>query len=204
MSEYSESKGPCQFCGYILAGLRTGVCPECGSPVFRFTDRARKLVDIANAKAIEGISRAGDRWRWWHVRSRHPATIKPVHLLLALVTGPEGVGRFVLQQSGAPLDDIRDTCRAWTPRMPCATVSPGSRLPLDPQARLVIDSAINAALKLGHDWVGTEHLLLGLIDRGDRVTRRLLTRGRTRRAEICRLIQENMERVNAAPAVPSE
>lgn len=202
MPKASALSSACPFCGYDLAGLSRGQCPECGRPVYRFTQRARELMRAANNIAIEGLKEVGKRWKWWTPMSRHHLRIRPVHLLQALVTGPQGVGLHVIRQSGASLDSIHLGCVRRHPRVLPLPIPSDARLAPHSQLRAVVAAAINAAVELGHDWVGTEHLLLGLIDRGDWRTRRLLSKCGIRRVEICRLIQENLERVRAEPAAP--
>lgn len=205
MSSYSESNSQCQFCGYSLAGLRTGVCPECGRPVFRFTDRAREVMKLANRCAIDIATRrvpVPGRWDWWMWIGPRAVTIAPAHVLVALLEGPHGVGRHAAQQLAGDVEELARQARALAPRVPRVEVTEDVKLPLDPSTRKVVNAAIGAALTLGHDWVGTEHLLLGLLERGKARTRRLLCRHGVSAGTVRAFVLDNMARIGEGSSGP--
>ena len=118
------------------------------APTFeRFTPRARNVLSEA-----EPIARARGH--------RH---IGAEHLLLALYREPEGVAAQILGESNLPLDKAEAAVDARTRRGPGA---PEDKLSFSPEAIVVFTGALASALELGHNYIGTEHLLLGLA-RGD-------------------------------------
>jgi Clp amino terminal domain, pathogenicity island component len=117
-------------------------------PTFdRFTPRARHVVSEAEPIARE----------WGH------AQIGTEHLLLALYREPDGVAAQILNQSNLTADKARSAVRARVERGPDAALE---KLPFTPKAIAVFSGALASALEMGHNYIGTEHLLLGLV-RGD-------------------------------------
>jgi ATP-dependent Clp protease ATP-binding subunit ClpA len=111
----------------------------------RFTDRARKAIQLANQEAQ---------------RLNHE-NIDSVHILLGLVKEGTGVACAVLRFLGADLPTLRAEIEKIVPPR-SDTMLPG-RLPQTPCARKCIADATEEARLLNHDYVGTEHLLLGLL-----------------------------------------
>jgi ATP-dependent Clp protease ATP-binding subunit ClpC len=111
----------------------------------RFTDRARRALALANAEA----GRLGREW------------IEPEHILLGLVKEGSGVGANVLKNLGLDLRDVRLEVEKLAEKG-TGTVTTG-KLPPDPGAERAMEFAIAEARQLGHSYVGTEHLLLGLL-----------------------------------------
>jgi len=112
----------------------------------RFTDRARKVMQLANQEA----------------QRFHHEYIGTEHILLGLLKQKGGVGFQVLADLGATAEritaEIEKILRDGpTPR------DKGGRLPHTPRAKKVIEFAVEEARNLSHNYVGTEHLLLGLI-----------------------------------------
>jgi hypothetical protein len=137
------------------------------APTFeRFSPRARSVVSEA-----EPIARA-----WGH---DHIAT---EHLLLALYREPEGVGAQILDESGLTADKAEAAVGARVER---GTGAPRGKLPFTPPAIAVFTGALASALEMGHNYIGTEHLLLGLT-RADGVAADIL--------EDAHLDQEALER----------
>jgi hypothetical protein len=99
----------CDHCGYDLQGLPEGRCPECGRPCFRFTDRARVVIQSANACAVEALGhrlqgqRAPGPLAWL---CSVAGAIEPWHLLVAIATGPRGVGLHALESCGVGGTDL--------------------------------------------------------------------------------------------------
>jgi ATP-dependent Clp protease ATP-binding subunit ClpC len=110
----------------------------------RFTDRARKVMALANQEAL----RLG------------PQYIAPEHILLGLLKEGTGVGATVLKNLGVDLRQAHEQLsRTLESGDKNAT---NGKLPHAPNAKRVIEQAIAESRALGHNYVGTEHLLLGL------------------------------------------
>lgn len=122
----------------------------------RFTDRARKVMALANQEA--------QRFNHEYIGTEH--------ILLGLVKEGSGVGAQVLKNSDVDLAKVRvevsKLVKSGTDR-----VFDG-KLPQTPRAKKVIEKAVEEARSLKHSYVGTEHLLLGLIDEEDGVAAQVL------------------------------
>jgi len=122
----------------------------------KFTERARKVILLAKEEAK---------------RFNHDY-IGTEHLLLGLIREGEGVAAAVLQNLGLSTEVIRiELEKAVQPGPP--TVVSGD-IPFTPKAKKVIELAMDEARSLGHNYVGTEHLLLGLIREGEGVASQVL------------------------------
>jgi hypothetical protein len=122
--------------GRLLVGIRP--------PTFeRFTPRARNVLAAAEPIA----------------RSRGHEQIGTSHLLLALYHEPDGVAAQVLAAADAGLEKVKAAVESRTERGPG---SPEGKLSFTPRAVAVFSGALASALELGHNYIGTEHLLLGL------------------------------------------
>jgi ATP-dependent Clp protease ATP-binding subunit ClpC len=109
----------------------------------RFTDRARQVIVVAQDEARE---------------LGHPL-IRPEHLALGLLQG-KGVACRALGDFGVTYDETRARILAATP---AGEVLAGERLPFTPEAKKVLEHSLREALRLKHKYIGTEHLLLGLL-----------------------------------------
>lgn len=112
----------------------------------RFTDRARMVMLIANQEAM---------------RFNHEY-IGTEHLLLGLLKAGCGVGIAALEQLDVNLRRVRFDVEKLI-QIGHKRIAPGTKLPQTPRARRVIEHAIEESQKLNHDYVGTEHLLIGLL-----------------------------------------
>jgi ATP-dependent Clp protease ATP-binding subunit ClpC len=81
------------------------------------------------------------------------------HLLLALYRDPDSIAGKILAESGLPEDQVAAAVEERSGRGPGA---PDGDLPFSPAARAVFSGALAAAADLGHNYIGTEHLLIGL------------------------------------------
>jgi ATP-dependent Clp protease ATP-binding subunit ClpA len=122
----------------------------------RFTDRARKVMQLANQEA----HRFNHRF------------IGPEHILLGLVKEGCGVGAQALKTLGISLPSLRSEIEKNVLSAPESSV-PG-QLPQSPRAKEVVEHAIDEARHLNHNYVGTEHMLLGVLREGDGVAARVL------------------------------
>ncbi len=121
----------------------------------RFTDRARNVL----AQSEEEARRLGHGF------------VGTEHLLLALFDSPDGLAAQLLGETGIT--------RSMVETRIVALIEPGTdaeerRLPFTPRAKAVVRSAVHEALQLGHNYIGTEHLLLGLFTDGDAVAAKVL------------------------------
>jgi ATP-dependent Clp protease ATP-binding subunit ClpC len=113
----------------------------------RFTDRARKSVVWAQEEA----------------RSLNHPHIGTEHLLLGLLREGEGVAGRALEAAGVELEAARAAVRQ---RVGTGAEPPRGHMPFTPRAKGVLTLALREALKLEHDYLGTEHILLGLVREG--------------------------------------
>jgi len=122
----------------------------------RFTDRARKVMALANQEA--------QRFNHEYIGTEH--------ILLGLVKEGSGVGANVLKNLGVDLRKVRLEVEKLVKAGP-EMVTMG-KLPQTPRAKKVIEYAIDEARSLNHNYVGTEHLLLGLLREHDGVAAQVL------------------------------
>jgi Clp amino terminal domain, pathogenicity island component len=111
----------------------------------RFTPRARNVVVAAQNEAHAAAN----------------AEIRPEHLVLGLLVEPEGVAARALVDRGVPADAVR---RAATAALPPRAAAMPALIPFDPQAKKALELTFREAHRLGHDYVGTEHVLLALLE----------------------------------------
>ncbi len=122
----------------------------------RFTDRARRVVVRAQEEA----------------RTLGQDYIGPEHVLLGLVHDDGGVAAKALESLGIGLAAVRQRVEEIIGR---GEQAPSGHIPFTPQAKEVLKLALQEARALGHSYIGTEHILLGLISEGDGVAARVLT-----------------------------
>jgi len=128
-----------------------------GSLMFeRFTSRARHVVVLAQEEA----------------RRLQHNYIGTEHILLGLLGEPDGVAFRVLQDFGMSLEGTREEVKAMVGAGP-GTVG-GGHIPFTPRAKKTLELALREALQLHHNYIGTEHILLGVIREGDGVGARVL------------------------------
>ncbi|MBN1587274.1 MAG: ATP-dependent Clp protease ATP-binding subunit [Candidatus Omnitrophica bacterium] len=122
----------------------------------RFTERARKVILLAKEEAK---------------RFNHDY-IGTEHILLGLIREGEGVAAAVLQKLGLSFEKIRLEVEKVVQPGPSTVVS--GDIPFTPQAKKVIELAMDEARSLSHNYIGTEHLLLGLLREGEGVASQVL------------------------------
>jgi ATP-dependent Clp protease ATP-binding subunit ClpC len=123
----------------------------------RFTERARKVVFYAQEEA----QKFGEGY------------VSTEHLLLGLVRESDSVAARVLDKLGVSLNRIRAEVEKQLPR---GDARPNTDMTLTPRAKRVIDLAYDEARNLNNNYIGTEHLLLGLIREGDGLAGRVLAK----------------------------
>ncbi|MCM8781801.1 MAG: ATP-dependent Clp protease ATP-binding subunit [Candidatus Omnitrophica bacterium] len=122
----------------------------------RFTERARKVILLAKEEAK---------------RFNHDY-IGTEHILLGLIREGEGVAAAVLENLGLDSEKIRLEIEKLVQAGPSTVIS--GDIPFTPKAKKVIELAMDEARNLGHNYIGTEHLLLGLIREGEGVASQVL------------------------------
>jgi hypothetical protein len=116
-------------------------------PFSRFTDRARRSIQAAQHEA----------------REHHHGYIGTEHLALGVLTEPDGLAVKAVEALGVSREAARQALVAAL-LLATAEVPLPARIPFTPRAKKVLEFAVRRALVLGHNYVGTEHLLLGLLD----------------------------------------
>ena len=149
----------------------------------RFTDRARKVMALANQEA--------QRYNHDYIGTEH--------MLLGIVKEGSGVGANVLKNLGVDLRKVRVEVEKVVKNGP-EMVTMG-KLPQTPRAKRVVDYAIEELRKLKHNYVGTEHLLLGLLREQDGVAAQVLM---NLGLELKQLRAEALNLLGAGVADPSD
>jgi hypothetical protein len=121
----------------------------------RFTDRARRVVVLAQEEA----------------RLLDHNYIGTEHILLGLIHEGEGVAAKALESLGISLDAVRQQVEEIIGQ---GQQAPSGHIPFTPRAKKVLELSLREALQLGHEYIGTEHILLGLIREGDGVAAQVL------------------------------
>ena len=121
----------------------------------RFTDRARRVIVLAQEEA----------------RALQHNYIGTEHLLLGLIREGEGIAAKALTAKGVSLDDTRKQVEEMIGK---GTAAPNGHIPFTPHAKQVLELSLREALQLGHSYIGTEHILLGLIREGEGVGTQVL------------------------------
>ena len=123
----------------------------------RFTDRARRVVVLAQDEA----------------RMLNHNYIGTEHILLGLLHEGEGVAAKALESLGISLDTVRQQVEEIIGQ---GQQAPSGHIPFTPRAKKVLELSLRESLQLGHNYIGTEHVLLGLIREGDGVAAQVLVR----------------------------
>ncbi|MFF9509194.1 Clp protease N-terminal domain-containing protein [Streptomyces sp. NPDC014724] len=114
----------------------------------RFTERARNVVMAAQNEA----------------RAAGNGEVRTEHLVLGLLSEPEALGPAFIKAQGVTLEDVR---RAATQALPSAADAVPEIIPYDAGARKALELTFREALRMGHNYVGTEHILLALLEQED-------------------------------------
>src|SRR5215831_11575653 len=123
----------------------------------RFTDRARGVVVLAQEEA----------------RMLNHNYIGTEHILLGLIHEGEGVAAKALESLGISLEAVRQQVEEIIGQ---GQQAPSGHIPFTPRAKKVLELSLREALQLGHNYIGTEHILLGLIREGDGVAAQVLVK----------------------------
>ena len=123
----------------------------------RFTDRARRVVVLAQEEA----------------RLLNHSYIGTEHILLGLIHEGEGVAAKALESLSISLEAVRSQVEEIIGQ---GGSSPSGHIPFTPRAKKVLELSLREALQLGHNYIGTEHILLGLIREGEGVAAQVLVK----------------------------
>jgi ATP-dependent Clp protease ATP-binding subunit ClpA len=155
----------------------------------RFTDRARRVVVLAQEEA----------------RMLNHNYIGTEHILLGLIHEGEGVAAKALESLGISLEAVRQQVEEIIGQ---GQQAPSGHIPFTPRAKKVLELSLREALQLGHNYIGTEHILLGLIREGEGVAAQVLVRlgadlNRVRQ-QVIQLLHGYQGKEPAAAGAPSE
>ena len=123
----------------------------------KFTDKARRVVVLAQEEA----------------KLLNHNYIGTEHILLGLIHEGEGVAAKALESLDISLDQVREQVQEIIGQ---GQQAPTGHIPFTPRAKKVLELSLREALQLGHSYIGTEHLLLGLIREGEGVAAQVLTK----------------------------
>ncbi|MEU8630540.1 Clp protease N-terminal domain-containing protein [Amycolatopsis sp. NPDC048633] len=116
----------------------------------RYTDRARHVIVAAQKAAIDNASPA----------------IDTVHLVLGLLTEPAALAAGAILAQGVTLETVHEAAEAQLPERAEAVPSP---MPFSAEAKKALELTLREGLRLGHNYIGTEHILLALLEQGEGV-----------------------------------
>src|SRR5215211_1519430 len=155
----------------------------------RFTDRARRVVVLAQEEA----------------RLLNHNYIGTEHILLGLIHEGEGVAAKALESLGISLEAVRQQVEEIIGQ---GGSSPSGHIPFTPRAKKVLELSLREALQLGHNYIGTEHILLGLIREGEGVAAQVLVKlgadlNRVRQ-QVIQLLSGFQGKETAAAGAPQE
>jgi ATP-dependent Clp protease ATP-binding subunit ClpC len=139
----------------------------------RMTDRARRVIVLAQEEARKLLHNY----------------IGTEHILLGLIHEGEGVAAVALADLKVNLEEIRKEVEGI---IGLGQQAPSGHIPFTPRAKKIIELALREALQLGHNYIGTEHILLGIIREGEGVAAQVLVKSgldlnRVRQAVLKRL-----------------
>ncbi len=121
----------------------------------RFTEKARRVVVYAQEEA----------------RMLNQNYIGTEHLLLGLIREEEGIAARAIKSLNISLEDVRTQVEEIIGR---GTSTPSAHIPFTPRAKKVLELSLRESLQLGHNYIGTEHILLGLIREGEGIAARVM------------------------------
>jgi ATP-dependent Clp protease ATP-binding subunit ClpC len=157
---------------------------------YNFTERVRKVLAMAREEAAR----------------LHHEYVGTEHILLGLIREGEGVAATVLQNLSVELDEIQQKIEETVKKGKAAQAT-GPDLPYTSRAKKVLELAMSEARELGHSYVGTEHLLLGLLREEKGIAAQVLTDAgvnlEAARAETLRILGTDVQAQGGAPQQPT-
>jgi Clp amino terminal domain, pathogenicity island component len=144
---------------WLVCAPAASICQKGGSDEMfeRFTDRARRVVVLAQEEA----------------RMLNHNYVGTEHILLGLIHEGEGVAAKALESLGISLEAVRQQVEEIIGQ---GQQAPSGHIPFTPRAKKVLELSLREALQLGHNYIGTEHILLGLIREGEGVAAQVLVK----------------------------
>ena len=150
-------------------------------PLDRFTDRTRRVIEAAPSRARElGHDYVGTE-----------------HLLLALFTESQSIATRILRERGVDAPSVEAAVIVVSPR---GTTAPDEPIAYNPRGATALTGAVTSAIELGHNYVGTEHLLLALLRDPDSLAAKILGAFGLHRDDVLPRIRELLD--TAAPSQP--
>ena len=150
----------------------------------RFTDRARRVVVLAQEEA----------------RLLNHNYIGTEHILLGLIHEGEGVAARALESMGISLESVRSQVVEIIGQ---GSQAPSGHIPFTPRAKKVLELSLREALQLGHNYIGTEHILLGLIREGEGVAAQVLQQLGADLPKVRQTVIQLLSGVEGEEAAPS-
>lgn len=139
----------------MARAARGGGAWDAGEVFERFTDRARRVLVLAQEEA----------------RLLNHSFLGTEHILLGLIHEGEGVAATALEQLDITLEAVRQRVEET---IGLSGTAPTGSPPFTPRAKKVLELSLREALQLGHNYIGTEHILLGLVREGEGVAAQVL------------------------------
>ncbi len=118
------------------------------------------------------------------------------HILLGLIHEGQGVGAKVLESLGIALEGVRQQVEGIIGQ---GQQAPSGHIPFTPRTKKVLELSLREAQQLGHNYIGTEHILLGLIREGEGVAAQVLVKG----ADLNRVRQQVLQLLSGYPGKPT-
>ena len=159
---------------------------RCRTVFDRFTKRARQVIVIAQDES----------------RSLGHCYIGSEHLLIGLLRVPEGLAARVLEPLGITLEKVRGEVIQVTG--PGREVGGTGQIPFTPAAKMALELSLQEALLLGHNYIGTEHILLGLVRANEGVAARIMLDANLDAENVRREVIQAVSRSGPADASASE
>jgi ATP-dependent Clp protease ATP-binding subunit ClpC len=151
----------------------------------RFTDRARRVVVLAQEEA----------------RLLNHNYIGTEHILLGLIHEGEGVAARGLESLGISLESVRSQVVEIIGQ---GSQAPSGHIPFTPRAKKVLELSLREALQLGHNYIGTEHILLGLIREGEGVAAQVLQKLGAELHKVRQTVIQLLSGVQGEDVTPSQ
>jgi hypothetical protein len=130
----------------------------------RFTTKAPDQLDVSQFARFTDRARSATVASQSEARQAQHASIEPGHLVLGLLHEPEGLAAKAMVAAGRSPDEVREAVLA---KLGPAAESPGDHIPFAAASKKVLELTVREALRLGHNYIGTEHILLGVLALGD-------------------------------------
>jgi ATP-dependent Clp protease ATP-binding subunit ClpA len=130
---------------FVPKGAGEGSAMDASQGFSRFTPRARNVVVAAQNEAREASN----------------DLIRPAHLVLGLLSEPDCLAARAILAQGVSLENVR---KVATATLPAAADKLPALIPFDPQAKKALELTFREALRMDHNYIGTEHILLALLD----------------------------------------